>query len=194
MIVSLRTNLTPEQFEMMSGTRGVELVDGDLKEMNMGYECGIVGAIIVQYLTNYLQSHPLGLLSVSDAGFICFPHRPRLVRKPDISFVRSGRFPNNRGPRGYARLVPDFVVEVISPNDTYYEVEDKLNDYLLVKVPLIWVVNPDCRSVHTYLADGTVRRYTAEEELPGEPLFPGFRVRVADLFPAPLPTPPVELA
>ena len=194
MIVSLRTNLTPEQFEMMSGTRGVELVDGDLKELNMGAESSYVSGELMFLIGKVIRAGNLGHIFPPDAMYQCFPLKPKSVRKPDVSFVRSGRFPNNRPPRGIIYLVPDLVVEVISPNDTYYDVEDKLNDYLLVKVPLIWVVNPDCRTVHTYLADGTVRRYTAEEELPGEPLFPGFRVRVADLFPAPLPTPPVELA
>ncbi len=194
MIVSLRTNLTPEQFEMMSGTRGVELVDGDLKELNMGAESSYVSGELMFLIGKVIRAGNLGHIFPPDAMYQCFPLKPKSVRKPDVSFVRSGRFPNNRPPRGIIYLVPDLVVEVISPNDTYYDVEDKLNDYLLVKVPLIWVVNPDCRSVHTYLADGTVRRYTAEEELTGEPLFPGFRVRVADLFPAPLPTPSVESA
>ncbi len=194
MIVSLRTNLTPEQFEMMSGTRGVELVDGDLKELNIGAESSCVSGELMFLTGKVIRAGNLGHIFPPDAMYQCFPLKPKSVRKPNVSFVRSGRFPNNRPPRGIIYIVPDLVVEVISPNDTYYDVEDKLNDYLLVKVPLIWVVNPDCRSVHTYLADGTVRRYTAEEELPGEPLFPGFRVRVADLFPAPLPTPPVEPA
>lgn len=194
MIVSLRTNLTPEQFEMMSGTRGVELVDGDLKEMNKGAESSYLSGELMFLIGKVIRAGNLGHIFPPDAMYQCFPLKPKSVRKPDVSFVRSGRFPNNRPPRGIIYLVPDLVVEVISPNDTYYDVEDKLNDYLLVKVPLIWVVNPDCRSVHTYLADGTVRRYTAEEELSGDPLFPGFRVRVADLFPAPLPALPVESA
>ena len=186
MIVPLTTHLTPEDFEFMSGTRGVELIDGELKEKNVGYECGIVTALMLKLLGRYLDTNPVGILSSNDAGFICFPHRPRLVRKPDISFVLNGRFPNNRGPRGYARMAPDLAVEIVSPNDSHYEVEEKLNDYLLAIVPVIWIVNPDSRTVHIYLADGTIRRLTADQELTGEPLFPGFRVRVGDLFPPPL--------
>ena len=59
-------------------------------------------------------------------------------------------------------------------------------------LPLIWIVNPDRRTVHMYTPDGTIRRLTAEQELTGEPLFPAFRVRVADLFPEPLPEPTPE--
>lgn len=191
MIVSLRTNLTPEEFELMSEEFGAELIDGDIKESDVGSESSFVGGrVFGRLLTAGVGDG--GLLFPADQGYVCFPHRPRLVRKPDVSFVRNGRFPNDRPPRGFARLAPDLAVEVISPNDTYYEVEDKLNDYLLVGVPLVWVVNPDMRTVHAYTADGTIRRFTAEQELTGEPLFPGFRVRVADLFPEPLPDQPPE--
>ncbi len=191
MIVSLRTNLTPEVFELMSEAEGAELIDGDIKEIDVGNESSFVGGRVFQHLLESGATQS-GLLFPADTGYICFPHRPRLVRKPDVSFVRTGRLPNNRPPRGFARLVPDLAVEVISPNDTYYEVEDKLNDYLLVGVPLVWVVNPDRRTVHTYTPDGGIRRFTADQELTGEPLFPSFRVRVADLFPEPLPDQPTE--
>lgn len=189
MIVALKPPIEPDEFEEMSDTDGMELIDGDPQEKAMGFECGVVHARLMRLLGNYLDTNSLGLLSDDEAGYVCFPHRPRLVRKPDVSFVRNGRFPNDRPPRGFARLVPDLAVEVISPNDSYYAVEDKLNDYLLVGVPLIWIVNPDRRTVYTYTPDGTIRRLTAEQELTGEPLFPGFRVRVADLFPEPLPEP-----
>jgi Uma2 family endonuclease len=187
----LRPNLTAEEFEDLSNTEGMELIDGSPEEIEVGSESSFVGGRVFTLLAA-AGAGRLGLLFPADTGYICFPHRPRLVRKPDVSFVRNGRFPHNRPPRGFARLVPDLAVEVISPNDTYYEVDDRLNDYLLVGVPLVWIVNPDRRTVLTYTPDGTIRRLTAEQELTGEPLFPDFRVRVADLFPEPLPEPPPE--
>ncbi len=187
MTAQLRPEITPDMFETMSGTKGWELIDGKPVEKPMGTENGVVQSRINRRLAAHVEDHRLGYALDGDAGYICFPHRPKLVRKPDASFVRTGRFPNNRPPRGYARLVPDLAVEVVSPNDLYEEVDDKVNDYLLVKVPMIWVVNAVLRTVLVYLADGTIRRYAAEQELPGEPLLPGFRVRVADLFPDPLP-------
>ena len=187
----LRPHLTAEEFEEMPDTDGAELIDGIPQEREMGSESSFVGGKVMEHLILAGASRN-GALFPADQGYICFPHRPRLVRKPDVSFVRNGRFPNGRPPRGFARLVPDFVAEVVSPNDTYYEVEDRLNDYLLVQVPLVWIVNPDRRTVHVYTPDGTIRRLTAEQELTAAPLFPGSRVRVADLFPEPLPEPPSD--
>jgi len=178
---------TPEEFEAMTDMKGWELIDGIPREKEMGAESSFVGGELLQVFGPVVRHGRLGRLFPSDALYQCFPHRPKLVRKPDVSFVRAGRFPNDRPPRGIMRLVPDLVAEVISPDDLFEQVDDKVNDYLLVKVPMIWVVNPALRTVLVYLADGTIRRYTAEQELLGEPLLPDFRVRAADLFPDPLP-------
>lgn len=185
MIVSLRTNLSVEDFELMSESKGMELVDGDIREKPIGNEASWVATRIIRRLGAFL-SEDAGELFDSDAGYRCFPHRQRLVRKPDISYVARGRFPYDRPPRGFANLVPDFVAEVISPNNTVYEVDERLDDFLSVGVPLVWIVNPDRRTVLTYSSEG-IRRYTPGQILPGEPVFPGFRVPVEDLFPAPLP-------
>ncbi|HET6572519.1 MAG TPA: Uma2 family endonuclease [Fimbriiglobus sp.] len=182
-----RPLITPDEFEQMSGMDGFELVDGEPKEKGMGLESSWVQSQIGHLLRQWVSGGSHGWVFESEAGYICFPHRPKLVRKPDASFVRHGRFPDNQLPRGYGRLVPDLAVEVVSPNDEYREVEDKVNDYLLVAVPMVWVVNPPCRSVYVYLATGVIRRLTANDELIGDPILPGFHVRVADLFPPPAP-------
>jgi Uma2 family endonuclease len=59
-------------------------------------------------------------------------------------------------PNGWAKIPPDLVVEVVSPNDTAYELEDKLADYQKVGVPLIWVINPNSRTVRVHRSDGSV--------------------------------------
>ena len=78
----------------------------------------------------------------ADAGYQCFPHDPGLVRRPDASFVKAGRFPGDVLPKGWAKSPPDLAVEVVSPNDLVYELEEKLSDYRKAGVPLIWVIGP----------------------------------------------------
>lgn len=180
--------ITPEEFEEMSGVDHMELVDGELREKGMGIESSFVQSRINRLLGNHVEDHKLGMVLEGEAGYRCFPHRPRLVRKPDTSFVRNGRFPNDRPPLGFTDLVPDLVVEVISPNDTSFEVQERLNDFLLAQVPLIWLVDPHTRTVHVYALGEPFRRLTDGDELTGAPVLPGFRVRVADLFPPPLPS------
>ena len=87
-----------------------------------------------------------------------------MVRKPDASFVKTGRFPGDVLPKGWAKSPPDLVVEVVSPNDLVYKLEEKLNDYRKVGVPLIWVINPESRTVTVYRRDGSISRLQDDDE------------------------------
>jgi len=55
--------------------------------------------------------------STRNAPTRLFPHAPKLTRCPDVSFVRRERLPTNEVPDGNMLILPDAVVEVVSPND-----------------------------------------------------------------------------
>lgn len=86
-------------------------------------------------------------------------------------------------PKGWATIPPDLAVEVVSPNDIVYQLEDKLEDYRKVGVPLVWVVFPNLRTVRVYRADGSTSFLREDEELSGEDIIPGFRCSVREIFP-----------
>jgi Uma2 family endonuclease len=109
-----------------------------------------------------------------------------------VSFVRYGRFPGGVVPKGWAKIPPDLVVEVVSPNETVYELEEKLADYESVRVPLIWVINPKSRTLRIQRADGTGGSLREDEELSGENVIPGFRCPIREIFPPPEPSPEVQ--
>ncbi len=48
---------------------------------------------------------------------------------------------------------------------------------------LVWVIDPDVRTVHVYRHDGTVSLLREGDELSGEDIIPGFRCPVASIFP-----------
>src|SRR5207244_9383387 len=115
-----------------------------------------------------------------EVGYQCFPQRTGLVRKPDVSFVRRGRLPSGVLPKGWAKIAPDLAAEVVSPKDSYEEVEEKLGDYERAGVPLIWVISPTSRTVMVYRVDGSVGRLREADELSGEDVIPGFRCPVRE--------------
>jgi Uma2 family endonuclease len=41
---------------------------------------------------------------------------------------------------GHVKITPDLAVEVISPNDKIYDLEEKLEDYWSAGVKLVWAV------------------------------------------------------
>jgi Uma2 family endonuclease len=181
--VATQTECTPEELLTMQDGKSYELVDGQLVDRKMGMESTWVATRVVARLERFCDEHRLGWAFQSDAGYQCFPQEPGLVRKPDVSFVAFGRFPGGVLPKGWSKIPPNLVVEVVSPNETAYEVEDKLDDYERVGVPLIWVINPKTRTVRIHRSDGTVSYLHEDGELSGEDVIPGFRCLVREIMP-----------
>lgn len=183
----MQREYTPEDLLTMPDSRNFELVKGRLVERSMGMLACWVGSELSRVLGNHCREHQLGwvLSSGGDAGYQGFPDSPRTVRKPDVSFVRHGRFIDEQLPGGYARLAPDLAVEVISPNDKYEDVNEKIEEYLHAGVRLVWVISPRNHTVHVYRANGSAHVLRENDELDGEDVVPGFRCLVSDLFPQP---------
>lgn len=175
---------TPEDLLSMPDGKDYELVDGHLVERNMSQLSSWVGGRTHRILDTYVDDHNLGWTWPSDLGYECYPDSPNKVRKPDVSFIRIERMPEGPSSDGYAHIPPDLAVEVVSPNDLWHEVIAKVNEYLAAGVPLVWVIDPEARSVHIYRHGGTVSLLREGDELSGEAIIPGFHCPVTSLFPA----------
>jgi Uma2 family endonuclease len=174
---------TPEDLLAMPDGHRFDLVDGHLVERNMGAESSWIAQQINHRLCSYAETSQHGLVLGPDCGYQIFPDDPNRVRFPDGSFIRSGRLPNDAPPRGHIRVVPDLVLEVVSPNDLAWEVDMKMTEYLQAGVPLVWVFYPDTRTVSVYRANGKAARLGVGETLSGVEVLPGFTCLVADVFP-----------
>lgn len=160
-----------------------ELVGGRLVEKQMGGFSDWVSGRVLRLLGDLGEDRGLGFV-ISETGYQCFSD-PRMVRKPDVSFIRRGRLTGERIPDGHIPVPPDLAVEVVSPNDTAYEVETKVQEYLEAGVPLVWVVYPNTRGIHVYRRDGAPDRLGELDDLTAPELIPDLRCRVADLFTIP---------
>lgn len=189
MSIATKTQYTPEDLLAMPDGKNYDLVGGQLVERNVGIESSWVAGRLASRLDGFCEEHGIGWALVPDAGYECFPHDPGLVRKPDVSFVRYGRFPGGELPKGWAKLVPDLVVEVVSPNETAYTLDDKLDDWRKVRVPLIWVINPKSHTVRVYRSDGSGNLLEDHQDLFGEDVIPGFRCPIREILPRHEPKP-----
>jgi Uma2 family endonuclease len=174
---------TPQDLLTMQDGDHYELVDGELVEKDMGALSSRVAGNVLRAIGNFAETQQLGETFDSECGYQCFLDAPGKVRRPDVSFIRAERLSPDQIPDGHIPIAPDLAVEVVSPNDQFYEVEAKIGEYLRAEVRLIWLVNPKERSVHVYRRGGGADRLTEEHELTGEDVLPGFRCRVSDLLP-----------
>ena len=78
--------------------------------------------------------------------------------------------------------VPTLAVEILSPNDTQAQIGEKRRTYLKAGVPLVWVVEPDTRTVTVYRPGHQPELFNVSRRLPEYPQMPGFAPPVAELF------------
>jgi Uma2 family endonuclease len=178
----VETEYTPEDLLHMEDGHRYELIDGHLVEKPMGAQSSRVAAILIRLLDAHATAHHHGLVFNSDCGYQSFPGRPKHVRFPDLSFIAQGRLPNDRPPAGHVRIAPDLAVEVVSPNDTAYDIEERVEDYLGAGVRLMWVVYPNTRRVMVFRQAGGISRLGEANQLEGEDVIRDFACPVAEVF------------
>jgi Uma2 family endonuclease len=172
---------TAEDLLKLEDGGNLELLDGRLVERPIGAKASVVAANIIALVRPFAHAHGLGLVFDSDCGYQIFAKRDR-VRKPDVSFIRHGKLPENKPPDGYVLVAPDLVVEVISPNDLAEEVAAKMMEWLRAGVRLVWVVYPSSRIVQVFRQAGGAANLCEGEQLTGGDVLSEFACDVAEFF------------
>lgn len=168
------------------GKEPVELVRGEVRPrvplrgpLHPWFTRGQVVNALFHALHGYATAHGAGEVTFG-AGYV-LPGLPDTYRTVDLSFVRAGRLPALIPLDMVCRFAPDLGVLVVSPNETWSEVQERVEDLLEAGAGAVWVVNIDGRrvAVHTpsagrVLGEGAV--------LDGAPVLPNFAMPVADVF------------
>jgi Uma2 family endonuclease len=175
--------LTAEDLlEMYSkGVRG-ELIEGVLCEtMPAGGQHGDIAALLISMLLNIVRPQKLGKITGTDAG-ILLDRDPDIVREPDVAFFSVEKLALDAVITGYYEVIPDLVVEIVSPGSTNVESYDKVRMWLSFGVPVVWEVFPSRRSVNVYQLNNPTVFLDEEDTLDGGDVLPGFNCRVWEIF------------
>jgi Uma2 family endonuclease len=141
---------------------------------------GYVCANVARILGNYTFGHRKGYVTSNDSGVI-LERNPDTVRGPDVALYEdAGRFADLH-PK-YGEVPPRLAVEVLSPSDKAKQVTRKITDYLKNGVPLIWLIDPEDRTVTVYRHDRGPERIEQDGELIGDGILAEFCCPVADIF------------
>lgn len=159
-----------------------ELIRGELKKMSpSGNKHGKIAANITISLGPHVKANELGAVYAAETGFLIATD-PDTVRAPDVAFVSRKRLEQVGDVEGYWPGAPDLVVEVISPNDLYTEVEEKVLDWLRAGALMVTVVNPRKRVVTVYRSPSDIVILTEDQALDGAEVVPGWSMAIKDVF------------
>jgi Uma2 family endonuclease len=173
--------ITAEEFERMPSSERYELVEGRLVPMSpVDADHGRVVAQIVYLLKAHLKNRPTGI-AVVETGFT-LSSDPDTVRGPDVSFLRHESAPAP-GTRGFPRIAPDAVFEVLSPSDRPGEVGAKLRQYLGSGVRVVVIVDPPAHTVRVHRSGRQPVTLSQDSDvLDVGDAIPGFSCTVGEIF------------
>ena len=163
--------MTEEQYLRTVFRPDCDFVDGRIEERNVGeFEHSRIQGMLIRIFGNHekewgVVTNPECRLQVA----------PRRYRVPDVMVLPRGR--------KYARVIRDtplLCIEVLSPEDTWTRIRERLNDYLAMGVEHVWCFDPEAREVRRYTADGFVKVTEPELAVAGTAI----RVSIAEVFSA----------
>jgi Uma2 family endonuclease len=167
----------------------LELKDIELEEeedLLATLEHDVIAGNIFNALKNFLKDKNLGQACGGSVEYRFIAESPqeslRMGKQPDVSFITKEKLPQRL--RVYPEIVPDFAVEVSSPSDKEYIIEAKVAFYRQHGVKLIWIAHPYSQSIDVYHFGSGAKRvnFVVGEELSGEEVIPGFKLKVSDIF------------
>ena len=123
----------------------------------------------------------MGVVYAAETGFK-LASNPDVVRAPDVAFIRRDRVEEVGDVEGYWPGAPDPAVEVISPSDTYAEVQEKVFDWLEAGTKMVILVMPRKRAVTVYRSLTDIVMLTEHDLLDGGDVVPGWKLSVRELF------------
>ena len=182
-LTELTRPITGETLFRLGDIGPVELVRGEIIHMApTGHAHGYVEFNIGGILREFVRKHKLGRIIGGEVG-IYTQRNPDTVRAADVAFISRERLAQVQS-QSYLDVAPELIVEVLSPDDAWSQLMEKLEEYFAIGVQMVWVADPRRQQVYVYSSLTEVERFTMAEVLSGGKILPGFSVAVAELFAA----------
>jgi Uma2 family endonuclease len=161
--------------------RHFELERGEVVEMSRpGERHGVVCGNAGYMLNGYTRRRGKGYVCINDTGLI-LERNPDTVRGPDIALYDEIRHYDQLN-LGYSAQPPKLAVEVLSPNDRWGKVTARINKFLEAGISLVWLVDPDGRSVTVYRKGELPRVLEEGDVVTGSDILPDLHCPVAEFF------------
>ena len=182
MVIATQQVTADELFKMPDDGFRYELVKGILRKMSpAGKKHGKVAVRMATPLDVHVRARQLGEVYAAETGFTIGTN-PDTVRAPDVAFVAQKRVEAIGDIEGFLPGAPDLAVEVVSPSDSYAEVEEKVFDWLEAGSRMVVVANPRKKTLTVYRSRTDIKVLTEADVLDGADVVPGWALPIKGLF------------
>lgn len=123
-----------------------------------------------------------GIAFESDGMFI-LPNGAK--RAPDAFWILKERYfalSKTEREERFARIAPDFVIELRSKSDRLTTLQKKMREYIENGVRLGWLIDTAEKKVHIYRADKTVETLKNPVKVLGEDVLRGFELDLTEIW------------
>jgi len=133
-------------------------------------------------LGRWAEKDNTGVAFESD-GMFTLPNGAK--RSPDAFWILNEKYyalSEEEREERFARIVPDFVIELRSKSDNLRKLQNKMSEYIENGVRLGWLIDPYERRVHVYRADESVEILENPQKVSGEAVLPGFELDLTEIW------------
>jgi Uma2 family endonuclease len=164
-----------------------EIIDGEVIPLaSPTFRHQIVAQQILLTVVPAARARRLGEMLIAPYDVVV-QREPLRTRQPDLMFFSRQRFSDFssllRQPR--TEQSPDLVIEILSPSETYTYWSEKLQDYFVLGVPEVWLVDVDKRAIEVQVREAGGYRslgwFAGEQAVPSQVLA-GLELKPAEVF------------
>lgn len=133
-------------------------------------------------LGTWAKKDETGIAFESD-GMFTLPNGAK--RAPNAFWITKQRYfalSQEEREEKFARICPDFVLELRSKTDNLRKLQAKMREYIENGARLGWIVDPSEKRVHVYRADKTVEIFNNPKTVCGEDVLPGFELDLTEIW------------
>jgi Uma2 family endonuclease len=133
-------------------------------------------------LVAWTKKNKTGIAFESD-GMFTLPNGAK--RAPDAFWILKERYfalSELEREERFARIAPDFVIELRSKSDNLRKLQNKMREYIENGVRLGWLIDPSEKRVHIYRGDKTVEILNNPKTVSGEDVLQGFELDLTEIW------------
>jgi Uma2 family endonuclease len=162
--------------------------DGKVYELHNGVLIEVAGskfrqtrlaAWIIYLLMTFIERHELGgAVTGADGAAELNPYNTRI---PDVAYITAERA-QQQAEDAYLQGAPDLTVEVVSQSNSAPEMQQRAGEYLAAGARLVWIVDPEQRTIDVYRPGGVRIVLGNDGLLDGADVLPGLTLPVQRVF------------